>query len=73
MARLNFDSVFTVHDDGAVEPRQRIRVGGVTLGPGVRFTRGVSIGGIDFTQFIDRELEVETDKDTGIIIITGIY
>jgi len=71
MARLNFDSIFTHHQDGALEPRQRIRVGGVTFGTGVRFTRGVAVGGIDFTQFIGRDLEVETDGD--ILIIKGIY
>lgn len=70
MARLSFDAVFN-NIDGQLEPRQRIRVGGVTFGPGVRFSKGVALGGIDFTQFIDRDLEVETDED--LLVVKGIY
>jgi len=73
MARVNFDSIFIRHPDGSLEPRQRIRVGGVTFGPGVRFTRGVAFAGIDFTQFIGHDLEVETDTENDILVIKGIY
>jgi hypothetical protein len=73
MARVTFDSIFIQHPDGSLEPRQRIRVGGVTFGPGVRFTRGVAFAGIDFTQFIGHDLEVETDTQNDILVITGIY
>lgn len=71
MASVTFDSVFKKHEDGSLEPKQRIRVGGVSFGPGVRFTRGVSFGGVDFTLFVGRDLEVKTDKD--VLVITGIY
>jgi len=71
MARVTFNSVFRQHEDGSLEPKQRIRVGGVSFGPGVRFTRGVSFGGVDFTLFVGRDLEVKTDKD--VLVITGIY
>lgn len=71
MARLAFDSIFTRNSDGTIEPRQRIRVGGVTFGPGVRLSQGVVFGGIDFTLFQDRDFEIETDKD--ILVIKGIY
>jgi len=71
MARVNFNSIFTQHPDGSLEPQQRIRVGGVEFSPGVRFTRGVAFSGVDFTQFIGRDFEVETDGD--VIIIKGIY
>ena len=69
--RIPFDNVFIQHPDGTLEPRQRIRVGGVEFGPGVRFSRGVAFGGVDFTQFIGRDLEVETDGE--VLIIKGIY
>ena len=69
--RVPFDTVFIQHPDGSLEPRQRIRVGGVTFGPGVKFSRGVAFGGIDFVQFIGHELEIETDGD--IAVIKGIY
>jgi len=71
MPRLQFSAIFQENDDGSLEPRQRIRVGGVEFGPGVRFTTGVALGGIDFTQFRGRDLEVETDGAT--LVIKGIY
>ncbi len=71
MARVTFDSVFRKYDDGSLEPKQRIRVGGVTFGPGVRFTKGVAFGGIDFTLFVGHDLQVETDND--LLVIRGIY
>lgn len=71
MARVPFNSVFIQHPDNSLEPRQQIRVGGVALGPGVKFTRGVSFGGIDFTLFVGRDLEVETEGNT--LVIKGIY
>lgn len=71
MARVTFDSVFNKLPDGRLEPKQPIRVGGVTLGPGVQFGRGVSFGGIDFTQFLDRDFEIDTDGN--VIVIKGIY
>ena len=71
MARVTFNSVFDKTPAGQLTPRQRMRVGGVTLGPGVLFTRGVSFGGIDFSQYEGRDLEVFTDGD--VIVITGIY
>lgn len=69
--KVPFDTVFTQHEDGALEPKQRIRVGGVEFGLGVKFTRGVSFGGVDFAQFIGHDLDVETDND--VLVIKGIY
>jgi hypothetical protein len=69
--RVSFSTIFTQHPDGSLEPRQRIRVGGVALGPGVRFSRGAVFGGIDFHQFIGHDFEVETDGD--VTVIKGIY
>lgn len=69
--RVSFNTVFIQHPDGTLEPRQRIRVGGVEFGPGIRFSRGVAFGGIDFGQFVDRDLEVETENE--VLVIRGIY
>ena len=71
MARIKFDAIFLKHNDGSLEPKAKLRVGGVVITPGVKFTRGVAFSGIDFTQFIDHDLEVETDGDT--FVIKGIY
>jgi len=71
MARLNFDTLFVTHDDGSIEPKQQIRVGGIAFGPGVRFNQGVSFGGVDFTLFRGRDFEVQTEGN--IFVIKGIY
>lgn len=71
MARVTFDSVFTKHEDGSLEPKQRIRIGGVSLGPGVRFSRGTSFAGVDFALFVGRDLDVE--EEGGVLVIKGIY
>lgn len=71
MARLPFTSIFKINPDGSIEPLIRIRVGGVTLGPGTQLSKGLLVGGIDLTQFTSRELE--TQAMDGIIVITAIY
>ncbi len=71
MARVNFQSLFVRHEDGSLEPRQRIRIGGVEFGPGVRFTQGVQFAGIDLTLFVGHDFEIDVDK--GVIVIKGIY
>jgi len=71
MVRLNFNAVFKENADGSIEPLQRVRVGGVEFGPGVRFRQGVSFSGVDLTLYKGRELEVDSDGDTSVI--KGIY
>jgi hypothetical protein len=69
--RVSFNTIFIQHPNGTLEPKQRIRVGGIEFGSGVVFSRGVAFGGIDFTQFIGRDLEVETENE--VLVIKGIY
>ena len=71
MARFTFDTIFLRNIDNSFSPRQIIRIGGVTLGPSVRFTPGVAFAGIDFTQYVGRDFEVQIDN--GTMVITGIY
>ena len=72
MPRVTFDSIFTKHADGALEPKQNVRIGGVSIGPGVRF-KDTSFGGVDLNNpaFLGHDLEIQTDKDT--VVIVGIY
>lgn len=72
MARVTFDSIFIRHTDGTLEPRQQIRVGGVTLGPGVRFSN-TFFGGVNFSdpQLLGHDLEIQTTS--GVVIISGVY
>lgn len=71
MPRINFDSVFRQSPDGSLEPTRRIRVGGIEFGPGVRFSRGVSFAGIDFTLFAGRDMEAV--EESGVLVINGFY
>lgn len=71
MARLPFNSIFTSHEDGTFEPKQRIRIGGVVLNPGARFNRDAVFGGMAFGQFVGKDLEITTEGD--VSVITGIY
>jgi len=71
MPRIHFNELFLQHPDGSIEPRYRIRVGGVEFGPGVRFSNGAVFAGIDFTLFRDHDLEVQEEAD--IRVINGIY
>lgn len=71
MARVTFDSIFIKHEDGTLQPKQRIRVGGVEVSPEVIISKGLILGGLDFTQFIGRDLEIKTDGD--VVVITGIF
>ena len=69
--RVPFDTVFSKDPSGHLEPKQRIRVGGVEFGPGVKFGQGVVFGPFDFSKFPNSDLEVETRGD--ILVIKGIY
>lgn len=71
MARMSFDTIFITHPNQSIEPRQRIRVGGVTFGPGVSFGTGVSFSGVDLSQFRGRDFDVETDGE--ILVIKGVF
>lgn len=69
--RLNFFQIFRINPDGTIEPIRVVRIGGVQVGPGVRFGRNIYFGGIDLSQYIGRDFQVE-ERD-GILIIIGIY
>ena len=68
---MNFNQIFTVHIDGSIEALHPIQVGGVSFGPGVRFGRGVSFSGVDFSLFIGRDFRVK--EENGALIILGAY
>lgn len=72
MARINFDQIFDRDPQtGAITPRTRVRVGGVTFGPGVTFGSGVSFGGVDLSRFVNNDFEVDIEGD--LFVIKGIY
>ncbi|MEK9165981.1 MAG: hypothetical protein AAB525_03970 [Patescibacteria group bacterium] len=69
--RLNFYQIFRINNDESIEPLRIVRIGGIQFGPGVRFGSGVFFGGIDLTQYVGRDFQVE--EQSGILIIIGIY
>ena len=68
--KISFDTIFKVNN-GTVTNREKIRVGGVTLYPGALDNYKGAIGGVDFSNFVGRDLDIKTDGDTYVII--GIY
>lgn len=70
--RKNFNQLFRINFDGSIEPLGRIRIGGVELGPGVRFTKGVLFAGVDLTLFVGKDFSVIEHPD-GVNEIVGVY
>jgi len=70
--RKNFNQLFRINFDGSIEPSVRIRISGIGLGPGVRFSRGVLFAGVDFTLFVGRDFSVIEYPD-GVNEIIGVY
>ncbi len=69
--KVNFYSLFRTHDDGSIEPVCTVRIGGVQVGPGVRFSGSVRFGNINLFDYIGHDFSVE--EQNGISIIVGIY
>ena len=70
--RVPFVEVFQKNPNGSITPRAPVKIGGVTMGPGVTFTRGVATSGIDIANYEGHILEVEQEDD-GTFVITGVY
>ena len=68
--RVNFNQLFSIAN-GAISPKTTIQIGGVTMGPGVSFGGGVSMGGVDLSQHVGKDFEVE--EQNGVYVITSIY
>lgn len=69
--RVPYSEVFNIQN-GAASPRMAVRIGGVTMGPGVSFGGGVQMGGLDMAKMAGRDLEVVQSAD-GVVEIKGHY
>ena len=69
--RVSFNQVFQVNADGSVTPRAPVQIGGIQMGPGVTFGRGVQFAGIDIAAIQGSDLEVTIQGVT--YVITGYY
>ena len=69
--RINFYKIFKVNVDGSIEPIKVVKIGGVQMGQGVRFGKGVSFSGVDLSQYAGRDFLVE--EQNGVTVIKGIF
>ena len=69
--RMRFWDLFRANPDGSLQPTRVVKIGGVQMDPGVKFTRGVAFSGFDLFQYYGRDLEVEIQD--GVAVITGIF
>ena len=69
--RVSFYQVFNVNPDGSVSPKVTVAIGGVTMGPGVAFQRGVAFAGVEIAAHVGKDLEVE--QQGNVVVIKGIY
>ena len=63
--------MFNILPNGSITPKFQIKIGGVVMGPGVAFTKGVSFSGVDIAQYVGHDLDVEINNN--IHEIKGIY
>ncbi len=68
--RKHFSDLFS-NQNGVITPKVTIHINGVTMSPGVSFGGGVSFSGVDLTQFIGKDLEV--DVQNNVHILKGVY
>lgn len=72
MTRYNFWDLF--REDSATRrltPLRRLRIRNILIGPGVSFSHGVSMGGINIFEFYG--CDIEADDINGVIVIRGFY
>lgn len=69
--RKAFYDIFFYHPDGSLEPIHQIQIGGVQFGPGVRFGKGVAFSGIDLSNYLGKDFEVEIEG--GVWKLIGVY
>ena len=69
--KVPFRTIFVTKPNGSVTTNVRIRIGGIVVNPGVTFSAGQAIAGIDLTQFKDRDLGI--DNEDGTYVIRGIF
>lgn len=72
MYRYKFWELFQQNSDGSLSPKFIIRINGITFGPGVSFSQGVSFGGVNLFQFIGLDIAVEKNPD-GAFEVKGFY
>ncbi len=68
--RINFNQLFEIKN-GMISPKFQVQINGTTMSPGVSFGNGVSFGGIDLSQYINMDFDIEIQN--GVYIIIGVF
>lgn len=68
--RVNFNQLFEIQN-GMISPKVQVHINGTTMSPGISFGGGVAFGGIDLSQFVGMDFDVEIQN--GIYIIKGVF
>jgi hypothetical protein len=71
----NFWDLFRENPNGSISPRTTIRIGGITMSPGVAFGKGVVFGGVDIAEHSGRNVATTEEVVNGqtIVVIHGFY
>jgi len=69
--RAKFSKLFKIGKYG-IRPRKMTRIGGLQIGPKVRFGEGVTFGGVRLADYTHRDLQY-IERDDGLVIVTGVY
>ena len=65
--RINFNQMFVLGDEGSIEPKVKVKIGGIEFGPGVKFNRGVQLSGADIFGLVGKDLAVTQDGEAWLI------
>jgi hypothetical protein len=71
LQRLSFWDVFEKKSGDRLMPKRIINVNGVILGPGVTFSKGVDIAGVDFFNY--DHLDIAGEQDDNVLVIRGFF
>lgn len=70
--KVLFSEIFANNADGSYTPKGTIRIGDITMKPGIAYTSGVKFSGVDITHYVGKLLEVRQHPD-GSVEIIGVY
>ncbi len=71
LVRYSFSEIFEKLPDGSLMPRHVIKINSVVISPGISFSKGIKIGGIDIFDYMNFDLGVDIVND--IFVIKGFY
>ena len=66
--RVSFGEVFTTNPDGSFSPKGAVRIGAVTMRPGLSFRKGVVFSGVDIAEYVGHDLDVSREPDGTVVI-----